>query len=384
MHARPLLSLEEYLTFSARLNYLLSARHTSAPAILDKIRKETPICGSPAAVEDGISYVLRAYNNRVRRLGPLAALHPLRAAHLLVLATESASVLDLLTVFLHDYYEDIYTPDLEPAARQELEWHFSLLQKHLTEEECWQLNDRLNMLTKQPSEQYHEYLGRLMAQAHHTPEILWVKLADRLDNTYDMRIIEDNTNSDFFRQLFDILFLRHEEKAYDQAPKAPQAPIDEASRLFQMFKNVVLLNLVRRTGVDKYNYPVQRLFEALAVASVEETGRILMHLFSYHITDVRKQRHLIYDVMRYSQEGGLTRITPSAKGHQLDGLFKNRFDHPSRTKRKAALLELQEDKELMVSSALAFLGVFESFIVSPQYRLGGIHAYGLSEEDTMI
>jgi hypothetical protein len=384
MQAQPsLLSLEDFLTFSARLNYLLSARHTSSAAILDKILRGAVICGSPSTLEDGITYLMRAYSNRARRLGPLAVLHPLRTAHLLVLATEAPTTLDLLSAFLHDYYEDIYTPDLDQNVRQELEWHFSMLQQHLTEEESWQLEERLTMLTKKDDEQYHEYLGRLMDQARHTPEIIWVKLADRLDNTLDMRIIEDHTSSDFFRQLFDILFLRHEEKTHDEPPKAVEAPIDEAHRLFQMFKNAIFLTLVRRSGLDQISYPAQRLFEALTAASIAETGRILMQIFSYHVVDVRRQRELIYDVMRYSQEGGLTRITPSQRGHRLDGLFKKRFDHANRNKREAALQELQQDKELMVSSALAFLGVFESFRVSPQFRLGGIRATGLSEDDTL-
>lgn len=383
MSVEQLLSLDQFLTFSARLNYLLSARHASSAAILDKIRGGCVICGSPAVLEDGITYLLKAYSNRARRLGPLAVLHPLRTAHLLSVATEAPTVLDILAAFLHDYYEDIYTPDLEQEVKQELEWHFSMLQQHLTEEECWQLNERLNTLTKQPHEQYHEYLGRLMEQARHTPEIIWVKLADRLDNTLDMRIIEDNTSADFFRQLFNILFLRHQEKSHDAPPKAPIAPIDEAHRLFQMFKNAIFLTLVRRSKLDQISLPAQRLFNTLTMASIEETGRILMHLFSYHIVDVRRQRELIYEVMRYSQEGGLTRITPSQRGHRLDGLFKRRFDHASRSRREAALEELQQDKELMASSALAFLGVFESFLVSPQFRLGGIRSTGISEDDTL-
>lgn len=56
--------------------------------------------GSMEALSSGISFVARADRNRLRRLGPLAVLHPLRASHLLVLASENPTVLDTLTALL--------------------------------------------------------------------------------------------------------------------------------------------------------------------------------------------------------------------------------------------------------------------------------------------
>ncbi len=383
MQPQTLLNLQEHLTLSARMNYLLAAREPQHGEILSHVLGNAEVFGSNDAVEAGIGFLGFAYQNRNRKLGPLAMLHPLRTAHLLSLATEQPSDLDLLTAFLHDYYEDIYTSECKDDMQRELEARMHTIGQHFSPEQRDQLEYRLQTLTKQNSEQYHEYLGRLMDESRYCTEIIWVKLADRLDNTFDMRVVEDNSTEDFFRELFDILFLRHEVKSHLRPKRPKGAPIDEAHRLFQMFKNVVFLSLVRRSELDQVNLPAQRLFHALTDASIHETGRILMHIFSHDIVDVKKQRQLIFEVIDYSQDGGLNRITPARRGHRLDGLFQERFDHAERSRREAALRELQQDKELMTVSALAFLGVFESFFSSSSFRLGGVRETGLTDEDTL-
>ncbi len=384
MKPHPFLNLQEHLTLSARINYLLAARIPMHSEILSLVLGDAEVFGSEKAVEDGLAFVNFAYKNRLRRLGPLAVLHPLRTAHLLSLVTEQPSEIDLLTAFLHDYYEDIYTPDCSVEIQRELEGRMQRVAGQLIPEQQQQLEYRLRTLTKREDEQYHEYLGRLMEEARYCAEIIWVKLADRLDNTFDMRVVEeDHSPEDCFRELFDILFLRAEVKAYDRPRKVSKAPIDEAHRLFQMFKNVVFLSLVRRSELDQVNLPAQLLFQALAQASLHESGRILMHIFSYDVVDVKKQRQLIFEVMDYSQDGGLNRITAAGRGHRLDGMFEERFDHVDRHKREAALMKLQADKEQMIISALAMLGVFESYISSSTFRLGGVRETGLSHDDTL-
>lgn len=335
MIPQTLLNLQQHLTLSAKVNYLLASREPQHAEILSHILGGTEVFGSEEAVVDGIAFLGFAYQNRNRRMGPLAVLHPMRTAHILALAAEQPSDLDLLSAFFHDYYEDIHVPECGTDTLRELDSRMAHLSRHFSAEQKEQLEYRIRTLTKHKEEQYHEYLGRLMEEARFCAEIIWVKLADRLDNTFDMRVVEDNSPENFFRELFDILFLRPEVKSYERPKRSASRPMmDEAHRLFQMFKNVVFLSLVRRSELDQVNFPAQRLFQALTQASIHESGRILMNIFSYDIVDVKRQRELIFEVINYSQEGGLNRITPARRGHRLDGLFQERFDHAEKASAK--------------------------------------------------
>ncbi|MCB9638579.1 MAG: hypothetical protein H6728_02480 [Myxococcales bacterium] len=378
------LSVEEFLSLSARFNYLLAAKEPSIEALVTRIGARRRLEGSMEALGSGVSFLLRSYRNRLRRLGPLAVLHPLRAAHLLILASETPTVLDTLTAFLHDYYEDIFTPDLDSEQRQELEWRYEMLQEQLSEEDRWFLDERIKWLTRRPEEQYHEYLGRLLMQARHTPELIWVKLADRLDNTYDMRVVDEG-NDEYFRLIFDVLFLRKADRRhFPTSPPPSPGGMDEAHRLYQMFKNAIFLTLVRNYALDSETQTARRLFDALAAASIQESGRILNQILNYQLVDPEKQRLLLLDAMEYCHQGGVNRITSAQRGHKLDGLFKDRFDHPDRKTREAILRSMQDDKELMVEAALAFLTIFESFLNSSNYHVSGIKASGIDIEDTMV
>lgn len=378
-----LLSLEDFLSISARINYLLAAKEPSWVAILDKILAGRTLSGSQKALEVGVAFLVHAYDNRHRRLGPLAVIHPLRVAYALSLVTDKPDVLDLLTIFLHDYYEDIYTAELTPSQRTKLENGYNFLRSHLSDEDSWFLDQRIQWLTRQHHEEYHEYLGRLLLQSRHTPQLIWVKLADRLDNTYDLRVVDEGSD-DYFRMIFDALFLPKDERS----PTIPQTPtpgqMDEARRLYQMFKNAVFLTLVRRQRLDSQTLEARRLFDSLAAASVQESGRILMQIFNCHVIDRDRQRHLLEDAKRYCQSGGINRVTPAGKGHLLDGLFKQNFDHAERKAREDRLDALQQNKELMIEACVAFLSIFESFLTSEQYHLSGVHTDGLSVEDTMV
>ncbi|HAA59081.1 MAG TPA: hypothetical protein DCE42_30280 [Myxococcales bacterium] len=384
LEEQELLSLTSFLTISARINYLLSSRAPSYEALVNGLIQNRPLCGSLATIEDGVAYLVSAYRNRSRRLGPLAVIHPMRASHLLILACEEPYELDILTAFFHDYYEDIYTDDQPENIRQELGQKMAALTERLSPEERDILYHRMQVLTRRDSEDYNEYLGRMIEQAVDQPEILWVKLADRLDNTMDMRIVE-NESGEFFRLIFDVLFLQTRQKRVTVTQKPPPGQMDEAHRLYQMFKNAIFLTLVRRSEIIKDGSgPAIRLFHALAAASLQESGRILTHIFSYHILDAEKQRDILIDAMEYCIGGGINRITPSQRGNRLDGLFTNHFDHPERKVREQNLRTLQEDKSMMASAALAFISLFESFLTSPNFKLSGVHATGISIEDTLI
>ncbi len=62
-------------------------------------------------------------------------------------------------------------------------------------------------LTRDKSEPYHEYLSGLINQARATPEIITVKLADRLDNTLDLRMdLYEDTSGSVYQVIFEALY----------------------------------------------------------------------------------------------------------------------------------------------------------------------------------
>ena len=378
------LTVEEFLTLSARINYLLASRDPLVEALLNRLLAGRQLQGSTGALPFGTEFLLRAYNNRNRRLGPVAVLHPLRAAHLLILAAEQPTAVDTLTAFLHDYYEDIFTPELDGEQRGQLQWRYQRLLQMLTDEEGYFLDERLKWLTKRPEEQYHTYLGRLLNQAQHTPELIWVKLADRLDNTFDLRVVDEG-NDEYFRDIFNVLFLPpHNRKPAPLTPPPPPGQMDEAHRLYQMFKNAIFLTLVRNHGLDSQTLTAARLFHALASASIQESGRILSRILTYQFNDPIQQRAYLMDAMQYCYGGGTHRVTSARRGHVLDGLFKERFDIAERKQREAMLQDVQANKALMIEAAIAFLTIFESFLNSAKYHVSGIGDAGLSVEDTIV
>ena len=147
LEEQELLSLTSFLTISARINYLLSSRAPSYEALVNGLIQNRPLCGSLATIEDGVAYLVSAYRNRSRRLGPLAVIHPMRASHLLILACEEPYELDILTAFFHDYYEDIYTDDQPENIRQELGQKMAALTERLSPEERDILYHRMQVLT---------------------------------------------------------------------------------------------------------------------------------------------------------------------------------------------------------------------------------------------
>jgi (p)ppGpp synthase/HD superfamily hydrolase len=144
-------------------------------------------------VLDVIQYLRKAYGDRKRRLGPYAIVHPIRATALLVQALDRITSLDLLTELLHDKGEDITLedfpyPQFENDYFKALEDEFKFLLNKIDPDDNWFLMERISWLTRQSqNETYYDYIGKLLNKSHKTPELVRVKLADRLDNTLDFR-----------------------------------------------------------------------------------------------------------------------------------------------------------------------------------------------------
>lgn len=373
--------LNEFLKLSAALNYQLSAATVGREKLLLTLTGNKPLGDDDKHVLlEVLAYLDQAYGRKRRRLGPMAVLHPLRATALLAAASDEVELLDLLSVLLHDKFEDITQADHSPDNWTELEQRFHAMLKRVDPMDEWYLMERLAVLTRRGHEEtYYAYIGRLVSRAPQTPELVRVKLADRLDNTLDMRIdfrdpLED---ADFYESLFQVMFVPNY-PGYEPELGHASEPLNGARRMYELFKTVVTLSLVRQTGVlDPDDRAAQLLFEALCLASVKEAQRIVMHIFGYHRTEVAEQRALLNDAMRYCLSGGVGSITPPSAPHRLDGLFLEQFDHLDRKVRQRKLQELYGDKRLMVEAAVAFIVIFQSFLNDPSYYVRGVSAEGI-------
>ena len=374
--------LTDYLRLSAALNMQLTAQGVGWENILRIIANRMPMNrpGERHALLHVFEYLDHAYGLARRRIGPPAILHPLRATALLTQASDTPHLLDMLTELLHDKYEDLTLDALGPDRFVQAESKFLSLLKEIDPTDEWYLMERLEHLALRKGESYYQYIGRLLDRAVLTPELVRVKLADRLDNTLDLHIDVDDflKDTDFFQVIFQLLF-PPSGSGYKPAFEHPiTPPLNGAHRLYQLFKNAILLSLIREKHAGGGDSTVCRLFEALALASMYESQRITLHIMGYHETDIDRQRELLMDVLRYAQEGGMTQITSPSTKYSLDGLFKARFDHTNSEIRSQQLEALYHDKGLMLQAAIGFVVIFMNFVHSPDYWIRGISDHGIS------
>ncbi|MGQ9852724.1 MAG: hypothetical protein ACUVTG_04910, partial [Candidatus Oleimicrobiaceae bacterium] len=201
----------------------------------------------------------------------------------------------------------------------------------------------------------------------------------RLDNTLDMHIDADDPleEVDFFETVFQLLFANYYRGYHPQEPHPPPSVLNGAQRLYQLFKNTVLMSLLRQRGVFRDDEPARLLFENLARASMKEAQRIILHIVGYHQTSVLEVRTLMMETMAYVQHGGIDAVTLPLPGSRLDGLFMSCFGDADRCALDKKLKDLYQDKPLMIEAALAFIVIFLSFLDDPEYYVRGINAEGI-------
>ena len=376
--------LDAFLRLSAVLNYQLSADALGSGNILSILLEKKRL---PRQQRDILLAVLRylgrAYGQKRRRLGPMAILHPIRATALLSRAEDKVSLLDLLTVLLHDKLEDIAPDDFPRDVWTELEEEFQGLLKQVDPTDEWFLMERLELLRRDEKGQtYCQYIGRMLGQQKQMSDLVRVKLADRLDNTLDMRVdIHDPLEGvDFFSHLFQLLFVGTYTGYKPDLAHPAKSPINGAQRLYELFKNTVLLSLIRQKADTNQDPAGSRLFHATVVASMKEAQRTIMHIFGYHITDVSHQKQLLEETMAYCLEGGSDVITMPRSDQKLDGLFIGSFDHDDSAARKEQMEVLYQDKPLMVQASIAFIVIFLSFLGDENYYVRGITPEGIRPE----
>ena len=380
-----LYDLNDFLRLSATLNYQLSAATVSTEGLLYTITGDRPLSDDHRRVLlDVLTYLDQAYGRKRRRLGPMAVLHPLRATALLAGAADKLHLLDLLSILLHDKFEDVRREDHSPEEWKLLEERFYALLKRIDPTDEWYLMERLELLTRRGDyESYYAYIGRLVHRASSTPELVRVKLVDRLDNTLDMTtdFQDPLEEADFFTHLFRVLFVPGYAGYQPERSHPPAAPLNGARRLYELFKTAVTLSLVRQMGsIAATDVVARRLFDALCIASMNEAQRIVIHISGYHLRDIAAQRSLLLETMEYCQCGGVRSITAPGAPHRLDGLFLAQFDHRDRQSLHDKLDALYQDKELMVEAALAFIVIFMCFSSDPGFYLRGVTAEGIHAE----
>jgi hypothetical protein len=373
---QPLINTQEFLALSAFFNYQLSAEPVSWLGILNLMAGDKGGGFSQELLVEAFSFLEEAYAGQKRRLGPLAVLHPIRAAALLVRAEDEPSTLDLLTTLFHDKNEDLTEDRYGAATWRHLEETFAALAGRMAAEAAL-LEERIQALTRDDDERYHQYLGRLFKEAARDPALIKVKLADRLDNTLDLRIdLSDFTDSfDYYQIIFEALFVQTYQGLQVRKPHPAGRKINGAMRLYQLYKNAVFLSLLRdeRTSLDA---AAAKLFSSLALASIAEAQSTMLHIFAYHLQNPLEQRELLKSVMSYSAAGGLRHINVG-NSHPLDGLFKQCFDRESKKERRQSLEDLYANKRLMAETAVAFIAIFTSFLHDPAYTIKGISAAGI-------
>ncbi len=329
---------------------------------------------------EALNYLFGAYQQKRRRLGPMAVLHPLRTTALLVRAMEQINLLDLLTLLFHDILEDINPTDFANDIWKDLEFQLNSLLERISPEEDQDLVDRLLCLTRRDHESYYEYIGRLLDTYCRPAVLVRLKLTDRLDNTLDMRIdLEDPLDKiDFFQTIFQLMFVKSYRGYEPEMSHPPAAAISGARRLYQLFKNAVLLSLIRQkpdVGLDRIS---QVLFDAVCEASLKEAQRNFVHMAGYHHTDLANQRNLLLDVMEYCYSGKSDLVT-KPDGHQiLDGLFTTYFGHTSKKIRDQRLDALYQNKPLMMEASITFIVIFLSFLNDPKFYIHGISPLGIT------
>ncbi len=382
----PLFDLTEFFKLSSALNYNLSAASLNRYNVLMYIIGDKRLDADEkkdreqkSILMEALGYLFRVYSQKRRRLGPMAVLHPLRAAALFTRSRDSLNLVDLLSLLFHDILEDIKPGDYEFQQWKSTEDQLYRLLGRMENEDESRLVTRLMSLTRVENESYYQYIGRLLDNTQNFPEIVQIKLSDRLDNTLDMRIdLEDPlARVDFFETVFQIMFVNNYPGYKPKMEHAPATAINGARRLYQLFKNAVLLSLIRQHVPATGRREVRILFDALSEAGLKEAQRTLIHLISYHVKDLHTLRSLVLEAMQYCYSGRSDLVTMPDGSQLLDGLFSTYFGNTAKKSRHQQLDILYHNKPLMLEVSVAFIVIFLSFLNDQNFYIRGISAEGI-------
>jgi len=313
-------------------------RHVGGKLVRD------PVAGP--ALRTAIDQLLQTYGSAKRKLGAPAAVHPLRVARKLRLLG-TATLPSLIAALGHDLIED--------HGRE-----FGFI-PGLSEEERESVDHLMRVLTRGESEPYFDYVARLSKQE----TALLIKLVDRLDNTYDLRVSAD-PGEDEPRAIYRELFQRALLDQMDHAPRSvhpDRIPIRSSYRLFDLFKSLVLLHFVRRLGPlpTRLQIAVGKLITT-AIAEAELTA---LHVVQFHDRP-GMARHALGELLAYGER--FWRVTSTAEHiSPIDGLFEG-FDARLSKRDSGALETLQTDLPRMLMASLTMVVILTRFKLDPEFQ----------------
>jgi hypothetical protein len=183
---------------------------------------------------------------------------------------------------------------------------------------------------------------------------------------------------DCFQNIFQLLFVNNYPGYVPRIEHQPASAMNGARRLHQLYKNAVLLSLIRQMPVPPETPARHTLFNAVAEASLKEAQRTLMHLLGYHLKDHHAQRRLIVDAMDYCFSGRSDLVTKPDGQQMLDGLFSTYFATPDGRVLSQQLDRLYQNKPLMIQASIAFIVIFLGFLNDSRYYIRGISIEGIA------
>ena len=370
------LTVEGYLRLSADINLQLQARHLSRRALLRLILGRAEVSHQAPLIE-AITYLRDGYCDRRRKNGPLAILHPLRTAALLSHTMEQPTILDLLSALLHDKEEDLRVEDVGAEEFGRLQTAFEAMRQTIDQDHQWFLGERMAILARKPGQSYYAYLGQIVGKARQMIDLLHTKLADRLDNTFDIAVqgrgAQERT---FFETAFGALFL----PGYQLPAQEFELPPDEETcvlLLSQLFKNAVFMSVLRMEQLDDLDETTAALFAALADVSRAQAQWVTLETFHTFIRDPAARLKVLEETMKYCQSGGIGAVTTRERGGSLDGTFLDRFAVADDHVRKVQLAAVYREPELLARLMVLFVAIFTCFINDSSYYIRGIDPDGL-------
>jgi len=363
---------------SLEISYALMATPPNEQALLALVLGQSPPQEFKEPLLEAIRFLLLGYGEGRRKSGPPAVLHPLRTCALLARTTPQLQILDLLGAFLHDRDEDITRDSLPPERWTELQQRLEHLLGMINPDEQWYLGERIAILSRQSQQSYFNYLLDILAHARVMPDLIRIKLADKLDSIYDIQVPPSRFERlDFYRVLFDILFVPTYSGLAAQHDYFLVGEREAVLLLSAMAKNAVFLSLLRKTGLDRGDPTTERLFGSLAIASIRQARWVLLELLASSLIDVAEQRRLLKEILAYREEGGITVITSASRGHPLDGTFLERLMVASDQERKDHLRQVYSDRALFAKVVMALIIVFSCFLDDRSFSIEGIDTGGI-------
>jgi hypothetical protein len=368
------LTPDQFLAISADLAYRLSGTAFDPRTLLEPILEGiiTVPCSTELLLQ-AIKIIHIGYGDRRRRLGPLAVLHPLRVTVIIARLTKNPSTLDLLGSLLHDRDEDLTVKNIGDDKRWiEMKNEMDKLLGMLDEQHRWYLGERLDCLTIKHKQEYCEYLSKLMNTSRKMPDLIRIKLADRLDNTLDIGVFKHGiAGRGAYGTIFDLLFLPSFEGFKAPASYVPLTEGEGVQILANIFKNAEFLSILRAEKI-RVEGATEILYNALLAASTRITRNIIQDILVTSLS-VAEQREIVVEVQDYSLNGGLQSVRDEGSS-PLDGLFLKQYG--GKEGRRKRLLEIYKNKAMVLRIAVAFLAVFANFKVNPNYFIQGLDGSG--------